>query len=192
MDTSRTPDFQIIWPLVQEVKVSVKASILKDGLELVDLPGASDTVTSRAKVAERYAGNMDMVLIVMPASRAADENTGVRLMTQYQEVGMQMAGKYHSRGFCAVVSKIDSDLYFDDYYNGFPEARKDAILQKVIKESKAHERKFGECRKKLIEETKELSLAHKELGRDEEERKGIQEETSKMRSLRGKKLFQVR
>lgn len=164
MDTSRTPDYQIIWPLVREMKIYVKASFLKGEIELVDLPEASDTVSSRAKVAEGYAEKMDLALIVLPAHRATDENTGVNLMTKYQEIDMQMAGKFHKGDFCTVIFKIDSDLYFDDYYNGSPEAREDAALQKIMKDHKNYGRHFADIKKKLSEE-------RKELGKNEEKRK---------------------
>ena len=58
-------------------------------------------------MAERYYQNLAVTVIVSPAIRAVDEKTGVKLMSSYQELQMQLDGKYNKDGFCVVLSKID-------------------------------------------------------------------------------------
>ncbi len=79
-------------------------------------------------MAERYYQKLAVTIIVTPAIRAVDEKTGVKLMSNYQELQMQLDGKYNKDGFCVVVSKID-DMDCDAFCKGFKEARQDAQLQ---------------------------------------------------------------
>jgi hypothetical protein len=79
-------------------------------------------------VAESYYQNLSVTAIVTPAIRAVDEKTGVKLMGNYQELRMQLDGKYNKDSFCVVVSKID-DMDVDAFCKGSVEARKDARLQ---------------------------------------------------------------
>jgi hypothetical protein len=44
LDSTRTSDGIIAWPLIEEVQVYVKSEILRHGIILVDLPGLSDMV----------------------------------------------------------------------------------------------------------------------------------------------------
>lgn len=96
-----------VWPLIDHVDIYVKADILKGGLVLVDLPGLSDIVESRAAVARKYYQNLSVTAIVSPYVRAADERTAVNLMTENQELNMRMDGKFDSHSFCVVLSKSD-------------------------------------------------------------------------------------
>jgi gas vesicle protein len=96
-----------VWPLIDHVNIYVKADILKGGLVLVDLPGLSDIVESRAAVARKYYQNLAVTAIVTPWVRAADERTAVSLMTENQELSMRMDGKFDGRSFGVVLSKAD-------------------------------------------------------------------------------------
>ncbi|KAM7218078.1 hypothetical protein V8F06_006484 [Rhypophila decipiens] len=126
VDTSQTPDHTIVWPLVKEVRVFVKSDILRYNIDLVDLPGCSDRVSSRSKIAENYARNLDFSIIVLPAERAVDENVGVGLMTEYQKMEMKLAGNLHKNIFCVVVSKIDG---LGDDYRKSPEVLEDEKIR---------------------------------------------------------------
>lgn len=95
------------WPLVSLVEVFVKADILQNGVQLVDLPGLGDAVESRAAIAEKYFNMLAATLIVAPARRAADDTTSVKLMSRNQELKLQMNGKYHKQSYCVVLSQID-------------------------------------------------------------------------------------
>lgn len=96
-----------LWPLIKKVKLFVKADILKCGLVLVDLPGLSDVVGARARLAEEYYGKLAVTMIVTPIVRGADEITGVNLMTKNQALNMKMDGKFDHKSFCVVLSKAD-------------------------------------------------------------------------------------
>jgi hypothetical protein len=44
LDSTPTPEGITAWPLIEEVRIYVKAEILRHGIVLVDLPGLSDMV----------------------------------------------------------------------------------------------------------------------------------------------------
>ncbi|KAK4187409.1 hypothetical protein QBC35DRAFT_452299 [Podospora australis] len=96
-----------VWPLVDHVEVFLKTDLLKNGTVLVDLPGLSDVVESRAAVAQSFYDKLALTIVVTPSVRAAAERTGMTLMTKYQEIAMRMDGKLDSHGFCIVCSKTD-------------------------------------------------------------------------------------
>ncbi len=87
-------------------------------------------------MAEKYYQNLAITAIVTPAIRAVDEKTGVNLMSNYQELRMQLDGKYNKDSFCVVVSKID-DMDCDAFCKGSKEARQDAKLQAEAGEIKS-------------------------------------------------------
>ena len=128
LDSSETAQGFKARPLIKEVKLFVKAPLLEHGAVLVDLPGLSDAVESRAQVAERYRQHLDITAIVTPARRAIDEKTGVQLMSDYQALRMQLDGKYDRKGFCVVVSQVD-EIDCDVFIKGHPLAKKDRELQ---------------------------------------------------------------
>ena len=91
---------------------------------------------------------LSVTTIVAPTIRAVDEKTGVKLMGSYQELRMQMDGKYHKDNFYVVVSKID-DVNWDAFCKGSKEARQDAKLQADAGEIKAASSKSNEIHKQL-------------------------------------------
>ncbi|KAK3939085.1 hypothetical protein QBC46DRAFT_438550 [Diplogelasinospora grovesii] len=135
LDSTRTSEGLIAWPLINEVNLFVKSDVLKHGVVLVDLPGLSDEVGSRSAVAERYFQRLELTAIVTPVIRAADEKTGAKLMSDYQELRMQLDGSYHKKSFCVILSKID-DMDCDAFYKGSKEAKKDTTLQEDVSEIK--------------------------------------------------------
>ncbi|KAI1388070.1 uncharacterized protein F4822DRAFT_444534 [Hypoxylon trugodes] len=122
------------WPLVDEVEVFVKSDVLRDGVVLVDLPGLADSVESRAAIAEAYFPKLAATLIVTPARRAADDSTSVKLMSDHQELQMQMNGKFHKRSYCVVVSQIDQLERSSALRTR--EAKSNAELQELLQEEK--------------------------------------------------------
>ncbi|KAJ4400764.1 hypothetical protein N0V85_005676 [Neurospora sp. IMI 360204] len=128
LDSSATIEGFQAWPLVQEARVFVKANILKDGLALVDLPGLSDAVESRAKVSERYNRKIDTTMIVTPSSRAIDEKTGVKLMSDYQTLRMKLDGRLQKNRFCVVVSQMDH-IDIDGFIKQSPAAKNKDHMQ---------------------------------------------------------------
>ncbi|KAK4147453.1 uncharacterized protein C8A04DRAFT_24703 [Dichotomopilus funicola] len=95
---------------------------------MVDLPGLSDVVQSRADVATKFARKIDITVIVTPARRAIDEKTGVQLMSDYQTLRMQLEGKYHKKSFCVVVSQVD-EIDCDIFMTSDVRARRNELLQ---------------------------------------------------------------
>lgn len=96
-----------LWPLIKMVKLYVKADILKCGIVVVDLPGLSDVVGARARLAEEYYGKLAVTMVVTPIVRGADEMTGVGLMSRSQAVNLKMDGKFDDKSFCVVLTKAD-------------------------------------------------------------------------------------
>ncbi len=128
LDSSETAQGFKAWPLITEARLFVKAPLLKHGIVLVDLPGLSDAVESRAQVTEKYRQKLGITAIVTPARRAIDEKTGVQLMSEYQTLRMQLDGAYHKKGFCVVVSQID-EIDCDVFIKGHRHAKEDPELQ---------------------------------------------------------------
>ncbi|KAK4154764.1 hypothetical protein C8A00DRAFT_32432 [Chaetomidium leptoderma] len=135
MDSSENLQGFRAWPLITEVRLFVKAPFLKHGVVLVDLPGLSDAVESRAEVANKFSKKLEITAIVAPARRAIDEKTGVQLMSDYQTLRMQLDGKYHKKSFCVVVSQID-EIDCDVFIKGDATAKQDQDLQRDTREIK--------------------------------------------------------
>ncbi|KAK0629060.1 hypothetical protein B0T17DRAFT_574379 [Bombardia bombarda] len=148
LDSTATEEGYTVWPLIDEVKLFVKADVLKHGIILVDLPGLSDDVGARSAVAEKYFKKLALTAIVSPAIRAVDEKTGKKLMSSFQEMRMRLNGKYDKKSFCVVLSKID-DINCDAFCKGSKEARQDAELQDDVRQAKDMLRAYNETDKQL-------------------------------------------
>ncbi len=135
LDSSENSQGFKAWPLITEVRLFAKAPFLKNGVVLVDLPGLSDAVESRAEVANKYSRKLEITAIVAPARRAIDDKTGVQLMTEYQTLRMQLDGKYHKKGFCVVVSQVD-EIDCDGFIKDDPRAKQDQNLLKAVNDIK--------------------------------------------------------
>ncbi len=96
-----------VWPLVDHVELYVRSPILANGVELVDLPGQSDAIESRAQIARRFSENLAASIIVTPIVRAADEKVAVSLLSENQALNMQLEGKLNSKSYCVAVTKTD-------------------------------------------------------------------------------------
>ncbi|KAM7192923.1 hypothetical protein V8F33_008111 [Rhypophila sp. PSN 637] len=167
------------YPLVKEVRIFVKSDILRFNIDLVDLPGCSDRVSSRSKIAEDYARNLDFSIIVLPAERAVDENVGVGLMTEYQKMEMKLAGNLHKNIFCVVVSKIDG---LGDDYRQSPEVLEDEKIKEYegsLIELDANLKKINRKLKKL---NKKKDCLDTKLIEEREIQDKIREEEKKARS----------
>ncbi|KAK4128537.1 hypothetical protein N657DRAFT_676305 [Parathielavia appendiculata] len=98
LDSTLTPEGIPAWPLIEGIRIDVKSEILKHGIILVE---------DRSAMVEHYYQKLSVTAIVTPAIRAVDLKTGVKLMGNYQELRMQLNGKYHKDNICVVISKID-------------------------------------------------------------------------------------
>lgn len=163
-----------VWPLIDHVDIYLKADILNGGIVLVDLPGLSDIVESRAAVARRHFQNLSVTAIVTPCVRAADERTAVNLMTENQELNMRMDGKFDGHNFCVVLSKTDD---IDPY----PMAKKEG-WNKELKAIADLRAKVQECdaainaHKLLIDDLRKA----KKSAKDPSERQGIEDKLEKL------------
>ncbi|KAK3998305.1 hypothetical protein QBC44DRAFT_228324 [Cladorrhinum sp. PSN332] len=161
LDTTPTQDGMTAWPLIKEVRIFLKAEILKRGIVLVDLPGLLDSSDGRSRVAEDYFQKLDLTTIVAPAIRAADEKTAVDLMNSHQETRMQLDGRYHKGSFCVVISKIN-DINCDTICTTSGEAQKDAKLQADLQQIQSIEAEYRSAEMDLNSVEKEMrSLSKK-------------------------------
>ncbi len=151
-----------LWPLIKEVRVYVKAEVLRNGLVLVDLPGLSDAVQSRGAVAERFCRKLSITAIVAPAHRAADEKVGVALMENLQQARVGLEGGLQKNRYCVVLSKID-DMNCDSFIKSNATAKRDSELKawRVKKESLLAE--LDEILARRKEATKDLKTSRTEL-----------------------------
>lgn len=136
LDSSATTEGYQAWPLVKEARLFVKADILRHGIALVDLPGLSDAVESRAQVAERYNQQINTTMIVTPSVRAIDEKTGVQLMSKYETLRMKLDGKLHKNRSCIVASQMDL-IDCDVFSKSSPQARSKADLKEDLESIKS-------------------------------------------------------
>ena len=133
LDSTQTVEDITSWPLIRGLRLQVKAGILKHGHVLLDLPGLSDLLESRSDIAEKYYQQLSVSVIVTPAIRAVDEKTGMTLMSNHQELCMQLDNKYDKDSFCVSVSKMD-ELNCDSFYKEPRQAQQDCELRKTLEE----------------------------------------------------------
>lgn len=63
------------WPLIQKIRVYLKASILSKGLIIADLPGLRDLNSARQAITERYIRQCHQVLVVARIDRAITDES---------------------------------------------------------------------------------------------------------------------
>lgn len=144
------------WPLIKEVKIFVRSDVLRNGIVLVDLPGLADNVESRATVAREYFRKLSVTAIVTPIIRARNEQTGVQLMTQNQQLSMQMDGKYHKNSFCVLLSKMD-DINANTYLKQHSvEAKSDLGLQGWLAQYHLLRTEFANLKRAKKEQTQSI------------------------------------
>ena len=145
------------WPLIVEVKVFVRSSVLKNDIVLVDLPGLADSVASRASVAQNYFSKLSVTAVVAPIIRALNEQTAVNLMTENQQLCMQMDGKFHKHSFCVILSKMD-DINVETYLKQHArEVSQDLDLQQCLEERKTLKREFKKIEGELSRQKQVLA-----------------------------------
>lgn len=149
------------WPLIAQVDLFVKSDILKNGVVLVDLPGAADAVESRAAVAQRYSGQLAATLVVVEAKRAASDSTNVGLMSKQREMATMLNGNFHKNSFCVCVSQIDSIDRTAALRK--KDARDNKVLQSWIREEEDIKTKRANKVAEQREAEKELRSLHNAL-----------------------------
>lgn len=164
VDSSPTPQGFEVWPLVKQAKLYVKSPVLKEGITLVDLPGLSDAVESRARVAQRFFERLDTTIIVTRSSRAIDEKIGVDLMNEYQALQMQSNGTFRKKQFCVVASQMD-DIDVEGFRLGSKVAKANVNLQNDMEEIGRLTHEKRETEKELRTRTKNAEVCKKKLGK---------------------------
>ncbi|ROT42678.1 hypothetical protein SODALDRAFT_374965 [Sodiomyces alkalinus F11] len=158
------------WPLVKHVRQYLRVDILKSGISLVDLPGLGDMNESRAAVAREFYESLAVTMIVAPIIRAADEKTAISLLGNYQELQLQMDGRFNKKGFAFVVSKTD-DINVDGYLKrsqnvadsevvqDYDVSKKlDEELRQLDAEVKARQKEFRKLNRHLKGVTKQVAI----------------------------------
>jgi hypothetical protein len=153
-----------IWPLIDHVKLFVKADILKDGVVLVDLPGLSDATGTRSAVAMKFFQRLDITCIVSPGHRGADNKSATQLIGSNLEMAMRLDGKFNSQRFCAVLTKID-DIDYSSFVNDSREAQADLGLQEAAHNLEKLVKKCKELTADLQEKEKALDVEERNLAR---------------------------
>lgn len=107
---SSGPGKQVMrWPLVEQVDIYLNSSLLQccKGLVLVDLPGESDAIESRSRVARDYYAKLDRMMAVTPSDRARDNRTAAELIRDDQICDLEAEGKLDDGSLAVVISKVD-------------------------------------------------------------------------------------
>uniref|UniRef100_A0A8H7NFF3 Dynamin N-terminal domain-containing protein n=1 Tax=Bionectria ochroleuca TaxID=29856 RepID=A0A8H7NFF3_BIOOC len=165
------------WPLVKEVRLFLRVSLLKNGLCLVDLPGQGEMEASRAEVAQRYSDKLDVTMIVAPVHRAADERIAQKLLNKFHSLQMEMDGRFNKEKFSVILSKTDQ-IEADDYtalYGQDEEVRRLKGAIQIARQEKRNrpnsrrQRKLQSRAKTLMRYFKKASLKNKKIRTEEKD-----------------------
>lgn len=96
-----------VWPTIAQVSLQCRASVLKDGVTLVDLPGVLDSNTARAAIATEYLKKCDHIFVVAPIKRAVTDRVAEGLMGEAFKSQLLMDGKYNSDSVAFIATSTD-------------------------------------------------------------------------------------
>ncbi|KAL3913266.1 MAG: hypothetical protein SGILL_006560 [Bacillariaceae sp.] len=82
------------WPLIRKVVLHGPWAVLSSGACLVDLPGVRDANAARARVAQAYLQNCNLIAVVAPIQRAVDDGSAKELMGEQFKRRLLMDGQY--------------------------------------------------------------------------------------------------
>lgn len=82
------------WPLIRKVVLHGPWAVLSTGACLVDLPGVRDANAARARVAQTYLQNCNLIAVVAPIQRAVDDGSAKELMGEQFKRRLLMDGQY--------------------------------------------------------------------------------------------------
>ncbi|EJD49689.1 hypothetical protein AURDEDRAFT_161248 [Auricularia subglabra TFB-10046 SS5] len=83
-----------VWPTIAQVSLRCRASVLKDGVTLVDLPGVLDSNAARAAIATEYLKMCDHIFVVASIKRAVTDKVAED-------------GKYNSDSIAFIATSTD-------------------------------------------------------------------------------------
>lgn len=92
------------WPLIKVVKVYTRASALKTGVCIVDLPGIHDANAARSAVARKYMAECSAVWIASPIKRAVDDEAARKLLGMNSRLQMKLDGIYSNVTFICTMT----------------------------------------------------------------------------------------
>ncbi|KAL8690304.1 MAG: hypothetical protein Q9218_004224 [Villophora microphyllina] len=72
-----------LWPVVEVVRIGLRAPVLERGLVIADLPGLSDTNRTRTSATNRYILDCNYVFIVAPIARVQTDNAVYQRILDY-------------------------------------------------------------------------------------------------------------
>ncbi|KAK1469699.1 hypothetical protein CMEL01_01466 [Colletotrichum melonis] len=131
------------WPLVEQIEVYVKASVLRHGIRLVDLPGSQDALSFRAEIAETFQDRLAKQIVVTPAARAGDNKSAVDLVfTENELMKFHLDNTFGADSLCVAITKID-DIDTRDAADEFP-TEKIIELHSRLRDSPLEESQGGE------------------------------------------------
>lgn len=133
------------WPLIKVVKVYTRASALKTGVCIVDLPGIHDANAARSAVARKYMGECSAVWIAAPIKRAVDDEAARKLLGMSSRLQMKLDGIYSNVTFICTMTdavqlqesleafdedgQIQAIFSREDYLDQMISAKKESIEQ---------------------------------------------------------------
>ena len=174
------------WPLIDEVRLYVKSDVLKNGVVLVDLPGLADNVESRAAVAQKYFSRLTVTAIITPIIRARNEQTGVQLMSDHQELMLKMDGKFHKKAFCVVLSKTDDIDIKGHLKRHADEAQADSVLRDYREKLSILNIKWEEGKKTLKSAENDLRALKKQFASAQKALENAKKSGGKLQIIRAR------
>ena len=123
-----------VWPLIRVVRVYVKAPILNSGLTLVDLPGVLDVNAGRSTTWKEYQGVCSRIWLVMPITRAVDDDVTKRLLGDGFTTQLKADGDISKVTF--ICTKTD-DINVSEVNDDIPDEDLDAMSSEPIHERMA-------------------------------------------------------
>ncbi|KAK2605099.1 hypothetical protein N8I77_007970 [Diaporthe amygdali] len=96
------------WPLIKVVRVYTRASILKQGICLVDLPGIQDANVARSAVATKCMAECSAVWVAAPIKRAVDDEAARKLLGMNSRLQMKLDGMFsHVSFICTMTDSFE-------------------------------------------------------------------------------------
>lgn len=163
----------VLSTLVKSVNIFVRSPHLEGGMVVVDLPGVSDTNTTRCNIAEDFRSKLDRKVVLARAVRAADDKSSLDLLStepgdrdsqllsaeernmrsSVHERNLLMDGTFTDEHLCYFITLIDSSaeiFHLMGEYRCIHEKYADQIQElKRLRETKKNVDTLTERKKKL-------------------------------------------
>ncbi|KAI3400969.1 hypothetical protein diail_1177 [Diaporthe ilicicola] len=112
----RREEDMAFWPLIKVVKIFTRASVLKTGLCVVDLPGSQDCNSARCAVASKYMTECSAVWVAAPIKRAVDDEAARKLLGIGSRLQMRLDGIYsHVTFICTMTDSVQLSEIEEDF-----------------------------------------------------------------------------